>query len=213
VDAADTSSTPRWRKVLISAFILWHLYCVGVFLMPPSILRDNLLIAIGVPSWKLTSGRRAERRWEIQNMSAIEQYLFVTGQWQNWDMFAPPMKQNQYLRSEIEYRDGTVFAYTFPRIQDIPFWAKNGYNQFRKFQVTMVHVRPDLLMDVGHYLARQYPGTDSNPVVRVRFYHEHFMIPTPEQEKPETLSWSEWLHSIPYTSRLVKVVRITEAQR
>jgi hypothetical protein len=213
MNAADTTTIPRWRKLLVSAFILWHLYCVAIFLMPTSVLRDTLLVAIGVPSAKLTSGRRAEREWEFQTMSAVEQYLFVTGQWQNWDMFAPPMKQNQYLRAEIEFRDRSVLHYTFPRVQEKSIWTKNRYNQFRKFQVNMIHVRPDLLMDVGHYLAREHPGTDDNPVVRVRLYHDYHMIPAPDAAKPPDQTWSAWLQELPYESRLVRVVRISPESR
>ena len=80
----------RRRKILISAFIVFHLGCVLAWVMPkPSPLKSFLLgLKLPLPSYS-RNGAEKEPRWKVEPREVIPTYLYNTSQYQGWSMFAP----------------------------------------------------------------------------------------------------------------------------
>lgn len=66
--------------------------------------------------------------------SPIGYYLFSTGMWQYWDMFAPnPSNLDCYLEYQVIYQDGSVENKNFYRIYDMNLVDKYLHERFRKY--------------------------------------------------------------------------------
>ena len=92
----------RWTawRIVISAYIVFHLVGIVVWNVPDSPLKQTL-----VPAFK--------------------QYMLRLGLWQSWWMFAPdPMGETAVLESEVIDAQGTRHLYAFPKVADLPWWRK-----------------------------------------------------------------------------------------
>src|SRR6476661_10844722 len=89
-----------WKRWLINAFILFHLYIIVVWGLPGSNFRTLLC-------------------------SGISDYVVYTGLWHSWDMFSPdPLSINFNLKAEISYQNGMVRTWTFPRMEKLGYWER-----------------------------------------------------------------------------------------
>ncbi|HVR87205.1 MAG TPA: hypothetical protein VMU54_22960, partial [Planctomycetota bacterium] len=75
----------RWRKLLISGFILFHLGCILAWVMPkPSPIKTFLLgLKLPLPKREKKPDEK-EALWRIEPREIVSTYLFNTGQYQGW---------------------------------------------------------------------------------------------------------------------------------
>lgn len=90
----------RWtaRKWLVSAFVLFHLTATALWITPFCAIKQRL----GIP---------------------LTYYMFPTGTWQGWMMFAPnPPATINTLEAVAVDAQGIRHEFLFPRIADYSFW-------------------------------------------------------------------------------------------
>jgi len=73
--------------------------------------------------------------WDQEFISKpIQCYLFTTGFWQYWDMFAPnPSNIDFYGDAVIHYKDGSTSIYLYPRMFLLSIPEKYLKERYRKF--------------------------------------------------------------------------------
>ncbi|MDB5353424.1 MAG: hypothetical protein JWN86_4671 [Planctomycetota bacterium] len=87
------------KRLAISAFLIGHLAAVALWNMPECALKTNLA-----------------GRW-------TEAYMFPTGLWQSWGMFAPePARDTLTLEAVVRDARGLVRTHPFPRMMDKSAW-------------------------------------------------------------------------------------------
>jgi len=73
--------------------------------------------------------------WDREFISApVQCYLFTTGFWQYWDMFAPnPSNIDFWCDCVIHYKNGSQSVYEYPRMYSLPISQKFLKERYRKF--------------------------------------------------------------------------------
>jgi hypothetical protein len=117
--------TPVWIKVLV----YFHILCVVIWTLP---VRNELtkpnVRPIGT-DWLLAMNLR-----HVRTQPWVKAYLFGTGTWQYWDMFAPnPANSDGYGDALVKFKNGKERTYWYPRIRDVPIPGKLPLERFRKF--------------------------------------------------------------------------------
>jgi hypothetical protein len=98
---------------LISAFVLFHLSAIAVWTMPDCEIKGRC-------------------------MRHYKYYVVPLGVWQWWSMFAPePIKETHLLDAEVIDAKGMRHFFEFPRIGDLPWYAKVGRYRQPKFTANM----------------------------------------------------------------------------
>jgi len=119
-------NAPWYVKVLVFA----HLFCITVWALPapPATLMNGQVKPVG-SDYILLWNQKGPKQWRPLNA-----YLFTTGFWQYWDMFAPnPAQTDFWADAEVVYRDGKTRYYLYPRIYLLPIPSKYPNERFRKF--------------------------------------------------------------------------------
>lgn len=101
----------RWtaRRLLISAFLVFHLMAVVVINLPPSALRQRLF-------WPVTH------------------YLLPIGLDQAWGMFAPnPVLHPMTLEAMTVDKNGIQRVFVFPKMTDFTLWERMPRVRHSKF--------------------------------------------------------------------------------
>jgi hypothetical protein len=97
------------RKTVISLFCLWQICAVAVWLLP--------------------GGSRPKEHLERY----FRDYIYLTGCWQNWELFSPnPSDLNLYLEAEITRGDGTQSISSFHRPSQDGLVRRYQDERFRK---------------------------------------------------------------------------------
>lgn len=167
----EAAPVPRWRKVLISLFVLFHLGCVAAWLLPPSALR-YFLLSDGIAS----------------------DYLHHTAQWQDWSMFAPdPLQANRHVGATVTFRDGRREEVVFPRLSQMNFLEAWIEKRWRKYQQQIIEQNAKLCrQDLARYIARR-KRDPSNPPIRVAIYKYEALIPRHDRaELREPHGWIDY---------------------
>lgn len=128
---AEPASTDNKRvHPLVVAFVVFHLVAITIYTLPKP--HQGVLDGTLEPR-----GSDALLRYNQQTLKSnpvIAGYLFTTGFWQYWDMFAPdPAQTDIYVTTEVTYFDGSKKAYPYPRIYDLSIPKKFMYERHRKF--------------------------------------------------------------------------------
>lgn len=152
---SDNKKSPDWRRALANGFILFHLIALGAWGMPASGFRN--LIA-----------------------RPFEKYILKFGFWHVWDMFAPiPLKMNFDLDAKLEFRDGSVRLWQFPRMEELGMVERFRKERFRKWRE---RVRLDdysvVWPDTCRYIARMH-NNPTNPPTRISITRHWAPIPLP----------------------------------
>jgi hypothetical protein len=86
-----------WR-LLISAFVIFHLTAVLVWMVPNCVIKQRLTLPLAF-------------------------YMLPTGNWQYWGMFAPnPLRDTITLEALVVDAKGILHVFDFPKEQDFPKW-------------------------------------------------------------------------------------------
>ena len=139
--------TPKkWKHVLISAFLLFHLVAFASWSLPVNSLLNNRLKA------------------------AIKPYMLWSGLFQTWQMFAPdPERVNSFVHAEITMRDGSTRLWSLGRMNEIGYVDRYFKERYRKFSTEYLRIDEysALWPDAARYIARAN-RSPSNPPVAVR---------------------------------------------
>lgn len=165
------------RRILITGFILFHFGCVGVSVFPGAYPIRGYLHSRSIP----LPARRPDpatnsMRWQIEWQSIIATYLGMTGQWQNWKLFAPnPLAINRHLGARVTYRSGDWRECTLPRVEQLDYVHAHLWARFREYQYGMTGPAA-ALEDLARFFARSL-NDPANPAVRVHLYSSQRVIP------------------------------------
>jgi len=160
MELQDQPTVSSLRKLLISAFIVFHFGSV-VF-------------------WLIASGGGSP----APVVGLVAKYLHNTAQYQEWAMFAPnPLQINRYLGARVIFGRGNLKEYTFPRLSKMDIFEAWTQKRYRKYQQRMADLKnPAYAEDAARWIARQMnePG---NPPVRVTLFL--YESPIPRHNRPE----------------------------
>ena len=184
----------RRRKILISAFIVFHLGCVLAWVMPkPSPLKSFLLgLKLPLPSYS-RNGAEKEPRWKVEPREVIPTYLYNTSQYQGWSMFAPvPVQTNRYVEAAVLFQDGNWKDHCFPRLSQMNFLEAWVEKRWRKIEQNMFdpEFRP-YDEDVARWVARQMDQPDNHPI-RVSLILYEAAIPRHDREELQGENAPKW---------------------
>jgi hypothetical protein len=90
--------------------------------------------------------------------------MLWTGLFQSWDTFAPmPKASNTRLEGVVIAKDGRIFRYRFPEMQELGLLRRYVKERYRKFaEMLPVESNSSAWPDVAQRLARSY-GDAANP--------------------------------------------------
>src|SRR5712692_8347704 len=98
----------RWGRMLINAFIFWHLFALTIWLLPESALRQNCF-------------------------GLVSPYMTWTGFMQSWSLFSPnPAPMQVYVEARIRYAEGRVRSWDYPRMVNMGYIERYRRERFRK---------------------------------------------------------------------------------
>jgi hypothetical protein len=151
----------RWGRLVVSAFVLWHLFALTIWLLPESALRQSCV-------------------------RSVLPYMTFTGLMQSWTMFSPePSKLDLYVEARVTYADGKVRSWIYPRMTELGYLERYWHERFRKF-IELAHLDQNRMVwpSLARYPARLnniYPG---NPPVKVQLVRHFRFTPPPGGEWP-----------------------------
>ena len=185
----------RRRKLLISAFILFHLGTVVVWVMPsPSPVKSFFLgLKLPLPGHSQKDDEK-EPHWRIEPRPVVATYLFNTSQYQGWSMFAPaPVQSNRYVEAAVLFQDGNWRDYAFPRLGQMNCLEAWIEKRWRKIEQNMFD--PDFRPydeGVARWVARQMDRPDNHPV-RVSILLYEAAIPRHDREELQGPTAPAWI--------------------
>lgn len=177
---------PRWKKRLISTFIVFHWTCVAAWLWPnPSDLKSFLM------SIKAPLPVHGAAGWTIESRPVAVEYLLHTAQHQDWSMFAPnPLQINRYVAATVTFRDGSCAEYGMPRLSQLGPIDALLEKRYRKYQHRIAdEPLPAFREDFARYIARRM-NRAGNPPVRVAIYD--YQSPIPRHDRPGASGWIDY---------------------
>jgi hypothetical protein len=144
-------------------FILFHLVAIGLWLLPPCALRNELV-------------------------SYVEPYMQWSALFQNWAMFSPnPQSDNFHLEAEVIFADGTTATWRYPRMSELGTLARYQKERYRKFsEWVRQDARRALWPDLARFVARRY-ANPANPPRTVALARHWAMIPLPRPGSAQPL--------------------------
>lgn len=149
-----------WFKL----FIGFHVLAVIVWTLPPPVN------GAGGPTPQ--TGLDVVYDWNARYLktSPARLYLQTTGQWQAWDMFSRnPSNRNVWGSVEIEYKDGVLIEYEYPRMAKLGKPERYIRERYRKyFERINLEEFGFMWPFFAQGMAERHAGNDpNNPPVRV----------------------------------------------
>jgi hypothetical protein len=128
--------------------------------------------------------------------SPIQCYLFTTGFWQYWDMFAPnPSNIDFWGDAIVHYKDGSQKVYQYPRIYLMPIYEKFFKERYRKFyERANDSIYPYLFKPFAMRVALLNYTNHSNPPVRVDLRRHWLKVADPGE--PQEKAYSAYIYYI-----------------
>lgn len=128
----DKSTKPN-APWYIKLFVLFHVACITAWTIPnardPQINGSEKIPPFAIGDWVRVADNRYVKTWH-----PLTDYLFVTGFWQYWDMFAPnPASIDRYVDAVVEYKDGSTRKFAYPRVFSLPIQNKFAQERYRKY--------------------------------------------------------------------------------
>ena len=157
-------------KAMISIFIVFHWICVIIWMIP----RFASNIPADIPG---------------SSPAVVESYLFATGHWQYWNMFAPPSGQgwhdsSHWIEAVVETSTGREAIFIFPRPSQQGMFAASMDASVLKYQHRLLDPQNKRFrVDLAHFLARQVRASGEIPMA-ISLYHCTMPLPTHERRGP-----------------------------
>jgi hypothetical protein len=130
---------------------------------------------------------------------AIQRYLFLTGFWQYWDMFAPdPASIDFWGDAEVTFKDGTTKRYQYPRMYTLSVVEKYFKERYRKFY-ERAHSEDYAYFwrPFAQRIAYELDRGPSNPPVKVKLYRHWLALRGPNRPIPsEYASYMYYEHEV-----------------
>lgn len=148
----------RVPRAVISAFVLFYVGCLWVWLQPNSVWRDNVL-------------------------TPVKPLIMFLGLWQNYQVFSPdPRLVNVFLDAEVTYADGTTSIWKYPRMEQFGPVEKMVKERYRKLGLDYLNwdVNKKLWPEFALYVARQDRLAHGGTPVKVKLRRHFARIPAPE---------------------------------
>jgi hypothetical protein len=182
--ASKAPAPEAGKKVhpLIKAFVVYHLIAITLYALPkPS---DDVLKGKIEP--RGSDALLSYNVKEMKNWAVFYGYLYPTGFWQYWDMFAPdPAQVDAWCDAEVTYLDGTKATFKYPRMKDLSIPAKYTMERYRKYYERVnVDDWPFFWPPFGQAIALKMANDPNNPPVKVAIYR-HFQ-PVMRHDKPQS---------------------------
>jgi hypothetical protein len=140
----------------VNLFICWHLFALGIWLMPNSVLRQTFV-------------------------EKVFPYLSFTGLVQSWTMFAPnPGDTDVFVEAHVKHSDGKVDSWTYPRMINMGYFERYRRERFRKL-IEHGHLDDAAVVwpSLARYAARVNNKQPGNPPVSVELVRHFRFVPPP----------------------------------
>jgi hypothetical protein len=99
----------KWKRLQISAFLVFHMVAVIAWVVPACPLQARVI-------------------------DVVAYYIFTTGQWQHWGMFAPdPIRDTCALEAIAVDSNGLWHTFRFPRETDRAWWNASLHYRYSKY--------------------------------------------------------------------------------
>jgi len=187
----------RRRKVLISAFIVFHFACVVAWILPKPSPVKSWVLGLKVPfpgTSRSSDGRESGLSFEPRPIVAT--YLHHTAQWQDWAMFAPnPVQTNQYIGAHVIFERGNWTEYTLPRLDQMGWLEAWAQKRYRKLKNRLIDEnRREFYEDLARWIARTQ-SEPANRAVRVTVFVYDAPIPRHDRNElgdPRSAAWVDY---------------------
>ncbi len=129
--------------------------------------------------------------WPPRNLliQPVQSFLGAFGLWQAWNVFSPEIrKENYHLFALVDFKDGSMSVWEFPRQEEKTGIEQLRAHRFRKWSQDRVKNNTFglVLPDTARYVARLHNNT-LNPPVAVTISMLASNIPEPRQGKQDPL--------------------------
>lgn len=137
---AKLPTAATWVKVVV----LFHVFCITAWACPKP--DESVMSGKSQPfgfgwiryfdqKYVKGDGQLSPPDWTVQCISdPLQTYLFTTGVWQYWDMFAPnPANTDMWGDAVITYKNKQKLVYQYPRMYLLPIPMKYLKERYRKF--------------------------------------------------------------------------------
>ena len=190
--ADQPAVTTKRVHPLVVAFVVFHVVAITIYALPK-------------PSQAVLDGKIEPRGSDFllkynqqvfKESSPIYGYLFVTGMWQYWDMFAPdPAQTDMWCSADVEYLDGTKKPFAYPHIKDLSIPLKFISERHRKFleraaQDNMAYFWPPF----GQAIAYQAATDPNNPPVSVTLIRHFQPVARHDSKNPQEPPYSTYAY-------------------
>ncbi|CAN5308939.1 hypothetical protein BH11CYA1_BH11CYA1_46980 [soil metagenome] len=158
--SSSSGSLTSGHKALVSTFLLTFFIVVGSWLLPEWIPVKSMIVPY------------------------TGQVMLTTGWTQWWALFCPEVRDlNYHLAALIEYSDGTIKCYEFPRMEKMDLLTKFKREKLRKLFGDNISWPPyaQFRPSVSRYLARAN-NDPANPPERVTMFLNSTNTPPPDPE-------------------------------
>ncbi len=159
--SSSSGTFTEGHKALVSSFLAVFFIVVGAWLLP---------------EWTPYKNSITTYTWPV---------MLTTGWVQYWSLFCPEVRDcNYHLTALIEFADGTVKCYEFPRMEKMDLWTKFQREKMRKLfgdniaWPNFAQFRPS----VCRYLARANNDT-TNPPIKVTMIRNIVNTPPPDPKR------------------------------
>jgi hypothetical protein len=145
----------RPAKILISAFVAFHITGIAIWLLPKSHFQETFV-------------------------EPFRQYINITGMWQTWSVFAPdPKTWNIYCTARIYYKDGTRSEWTFPRIDKLDLVERMYKERYRKWMSEGLVDNKNAIIwpDCAKWIARNHSVKGKVPIAVDLIKHWAYIEP------------------------------------
>jgi hypothetical protein len=163
------------RKILVHAFVLFHLFAMAAWSFTSPVSLDPLHKAL---------------------RSRLGPYVIGLGLTQAWTMFAPnPPMDNAYVEAEVTFSDGSQTAWPFSQLQRPGFLQGHHRERLYKWSAQRLwsgKTNVVLARAAAQFVARQVERRPDNPPRRVELIRYTKPIPPPSKR---------WLTRRPVDSR------------
>ena len=158
---------------LVVGFVIFHVLAITLYALPK-------------PSDQVLAGKTAPRGSdsllmfnykEIKQWAPVYGYLYTTGFWQYWDMFAPdPAQTDVWCDAEIVFLDGTKTTFAYPRIKSLTIPEKFMRERHRKFYERVNSEQtPFFWSPFAQAIALQVATDPNDPPVQITLIR-HFQV-------------------------------------
>lgn len=167
-------------KIFLQGFIFLHLLMIAVWSFP------------------------TEMKYKAPIDHFFESYMYFTGLWQGWDMFAPnPRSTLLRMDASVYFQDGSRKIWEFPQMEKLSLFERFQKERFRKWAHDNVRLdnSSGLWKPTGEYIARQFKDP-LNPVTRVELSRYWYELKI--QDEGRKIASNEWQHFMFYKYEVPK---------